>query len=1027
MVALMVLLAALAAAFDQVAKVPVLTHPLSGNDGNGGTGGSDTPDQGSGGITVPDSIGGNDSGPLLQLVGATGTSYLKLMAYQVSQDGTWTPVTGATQDLGAGNTTVGIPLATELMSNRSTLVRLLRDVVGPMPTFESTYRVCDPGGDLVYDPASGMVISRSTGQPFYELLHQQPNAANLSALARLTCSSTSDLELPPQLAERLAELSDLIAGDLDSAFAKAMELARFLASNCQLTGEDNGTISDFLFGDRSGDSKDFATAYALLLRAQGISARPCLAFRIDPNLQSQFVSPHSLAYAVEVNFDQLGWVMLNPTSVNSAGTLQEDDGAAPLNPIFPDEPLNLTGVYGLVFEDGNSDGIMQPDEDLLEGVGVQLMSADGDLLQTTETSAVGLYLFTGIAAGTYRIHLLIPEDCVITTANDQQFSYIAGLQHAADFGIRHKQPQNGRMSTVTQITASSSEIWKDANFTVEGTCVGVPRPGVTEPIEEGTVLIFLADSKEAGASRYCCGEGSLVNGHFTALCRPPTGMPAGNYQLIACYLGDDEHKPSDSDPSVRVLDDTVLRLEIPQPTVAGTSASINATLQEAVSGDGVSGMTVAFDIIAPWGHTTLSATTNANGTAHITYWLSSTGAVWVSAAFAGTAVLNASSDAQEFVSLAPTLILDGGVLVRGHSCTLYGRVMAGNMPLEGVTVNISSDLGTAQARTAGQGIFGFSLTPSADAILGAHTFSFRVLQESLDLAVGVVSETRLVLTYANDTISLSLLDDHGAALQGMDLAVTCGGKNATVCTGTGACEYRPEASGNHTVYFAGNGQYASAIGFVNVQAPAAAFPWYILLIVLVGIAIVILALLLLRRRSQPVRAEPRRPEVPRGPYQIGFPQIMHPLPAVWGAGEPLKIAVQGRPGVVRLRVDGNDGEDLDLSHGAAYSTRTLGLGAHRIDVEGPDGSGHADIRIVDYREEVVVLYSGAFDALRERGKVGASMTPREALGTLTRNGTLPKQSAEEMVSTFEFAEFSLRPIDRADYERMYRAVAEASS
>ncbi|MEI6796660.1 MAG: DUF4129 domain-containing protein, partial [Methanomassiliicoccales archaeon] len=128
-----------------------------------------------------------------------------------------------------------------------------------------------------------------------------------------------------------------------------------------------------------------------------------------------------------------------------------------------------------------------------------------------------------------------------------------------------------------------------------------------------------------------------------------------------------------------------------------------------------------------------------------------------------------------------------------------------------------------------------------------------------------------------------------------------------------------------------------------------------------------------------------------------------------------------------MRIDGTAGEDMDLSNGTAYATRTLDSGPHSIEVEGPDGSSRTEVRIVDYREEVVILYADAFDSWKNRGKVERHMTPQEASCRLANDGALPKARAEELCRTFEYAEFSLRPIRREDYERMYLAVAEASA
>ncbi|MEI6795584.1 MAG: SdrD B-like domain-containing protein, partial [Methanomassiliicoccales archaeon] len=897
MVALTVLLAALAAAFDQVARVPVLTHPLSGNDpGTGGADGSDKVP------SVADTIAANSSGPLLRLLGVTGTSYLKLMAYEIASDGTWYPLTGGQQSLAGGSVSISLPMSTGLMSNRSTQVTMLKDVAGPMPTFESTYRITDASGDLIYDSASGVLISSSSGRPVYQLLHQQPMGANMSTLGSLNCSSTDDQELPPQLAERLRQLSDLVSDDLTSPFAKAMALAHFLASSYGMTaGEDNGTIADFLFGDHTGDSKDFATAFTLLLRSQGIPARPCLTFKISPTLATQLVAPNSLSYAVEVNFDQLGWVMLDPASSQSDGTLHDGDSSPSFSPIFPDRPQNLEGIYGKVFLDVSGDGNLQSGEEGVSDVGVQLFNVQGQLLDTVQSDGLGHYLFEGAAPGSYTIHLLVPQDHIMTSANDQEFRYTSGLAHAYELGIKNVNPQQTRVVTVTQIISATPDIRKGALFEVTGTCTEKPQGGSTPMVETGMVQVYLVRSKENANERYLCGGGAVSNGYYVVTCMTPDEMSTGNYQLIVYYLGDAVHAPSDSDPSVRVLDSSTLLLEAMQPAMAGSSVSIKATLTEVVSGRPVASATVVFEFVAPWGHSLVSYVTDNEGMVLISYPLATAGLVYLEARFAGTALLNESSASLDFYSFPPALTLDAGSLVRGQDGTVFGRLSAGDIPVPGVRVNISSDLGAPRpVTTVAQGLFSLQLNVPADAALGNHTFRFEVRGFVLSYEVSVVSSTRLVLNYSGGIVAIQLLDDKGATLTGMDLQVVGGSATSSLFIGSsGVSQFQPAAPGNHSVLFAGDQRYAASIAYLNVDAPASTFPWWLL--VVAGAAAILLAAFLIVRSRRTGPMSPRPKEEPRGPYQIGFPQILHPLPPVWGAGEPLKIAVQGRPGVVRMR------------------------------------------------------------------------------------------------------------------------------
>jgi hypothetical protein len=1018
MAALMVLLAALAAAFDQVARVPVLTHPLSGygsgEDGANGNGGS---------IISNGGIPSNDSEPLFELIGAPGTPYLKLMTYEISPDGTWREVVGATCDID-GNCSVAPQTQGGLLCNRSTAVRLLRDVTGPLPTFESTYMIGDPNGDMQFDTGSGVLYVKGSSRPSYVLQHQQPLAANLSTLAGLTCSGGGCLAVPPQLQERLRQLSDMATSDADTPFAKAMSLALFLSSSCTRSNASCGSMSDFLFGSRSGSDKDFATAYALLLRSQGISARPCACFRVAPDAADQTIAPSALAYCVEVYFDQLGWVTLEPNSM-SLVSLVRPEGTQPSNPIFPSMPANITGIYGLVFRDGNNDGIYQVGEEKASGIALELLDDDGGVMQTAETYA-GYYLFSRIGAGGYTVHLILPQDHVMTTANDVPFSYGGGFERAPDMGIWHVEPKDSRMPTVTTITSCSDEVRKGAAFVVSGSCEAIVGQGVTSPLQAGRVQVFLMLSKDSEEGKYCCGEGDIREGRFEVACIAPLDMPLGNYQMVALFPGDASYLPSDSDPGVRVCDAAKIELSASAPRVCGAAVDIKAVLTEAASGESVEGAAIVFEMDTPWGHGAITSVTNASGVAKISLGLSSAGAIRVEARFAGTGLLDAAASSMDIESLAPLVELDGGSVLRGQRGTLFGRLTAGGEPLAGVVVSMTMEQGATRAATTNsEGVFSIGVDVLAGTPLGPLGFQLFALGQGFDAEVMVASATSVAVAYANGTASVQVLDDTGAPIPNIVLRDICGASTAEVIIGaSGVGRYQPSASGNHSVLYDGDDRHASSAAYLEVEQKAEAMPWWPFAAAMLAAAC-LAAFLLVRRRAG--AAAPRREERPKGPYQIAFPQIMHPLPDVWGAGDPLRIAVQGRPGMVRLRVDGGEGEDMDLSRGTAYTSRTLSMGMHEIEVEGPDGRCSVPVKVVDYREEVVQLYSSAFDTWKASGNVEAQMTPREALDRLADGGKLPRARAEELFFTFEYAEFSMRPVRREDYERMYLAVAEASA
>jgi hypothetical protein len=174
--------------------------------------------------------------------------------------------------------------------------------------------------------------------------------------------------------------------------------------------------------------------------------------------------------------------------------------------------------------------------------------------------------------------------------------------------------------------------------------------------------------------------------------------------------------------------------------------------------------------------------------------------------------------------------------------------------------------------------------------------------------------------------------------------------------------------------------------------------------------------------------------------EILFPQIENPLPLVWGAGEPLTINC-------RVLVDKVEGEikyqpqieikdnTLDISTPGFASLQVERTFSRKGDViinvhfGGDTGEklfGTHQIRIVDYREEIVALFNQLIDSLSAKGvKVDRKMTAREiGVQLRARNPELAPEVLEDIVRGFESANYSLHAVARKIYVEMYLAVKQ---
>ncbi|MDJ0767879.1 MAG: SdrD B-like domain-containing protein [Ilumatobacter sp.] len=115
-----------------------------------------------------------------------------------------------------------------------------------------------------------------------------------------------------------------------------------------------------------------------------------------------------------------------------------------------------------VWEDLDADGIQDPDEPGIEGIEVQLLDADMNVIDATTTDADGLYLFPDLAAGTYFVRFVNPDTAVWTFSPQN-----AGGDDTVDSDANPTGPDTGKTAPIA-LTAGDSQLQWDA---------GLYRPG----------------------------------------------------------------------------------------------------------------------------------------------------------------------------------------------------------------------------------------------------------------------------------------------------------------------------------------------------------------------------------------------------------------------------------------------------------------------------------------------------------------------------------------------------------------------
>lgn len=238
--------------------------------------------------------------------------------------------------------------------------------------------------------------------------------------------------------------------------------------------------------------------------------------------------------------------------------------AGEFNPTIDAGLVLVTAEIGdYVWLDHNADGDQDGTEAGVSGVTVNLLNSAGTVIGTDITDLNGGYLFTGLAAGTYRVEFVLPNSYAFTTANvgandaiDSDANTGTGLtglivltagevNHTVDAGLLYCPPATA---------AIGNYVWYDCD-----------QDGIQDSGESGlsgvTVQLMNATGNAVLASTVTNSSGYYA---FTGLAAGTYQVHFGtktNYVLTAANQGLDDSRDSDAD--------TVTRLSGPVNLTAG--------------------------------------------------------------------------------------------------------------------------------------------------------------------------------------------------------------------------------------------------------------------------------------------------------------------------------------------------------------------------------------------------------------------------------------------------------------------------
>jgi transglutaminase-like putative cysteine protease len=205
---------------------------------------------------------------------------------------------------------------------------VLGELAGPWLPSQAIPLDVDGLAPLV-DQNTGVLLRDQPGGGEYRLTWAEPSvdAATLGSAPVDTRmrGGLGDIGVVPPEIDRLAK--DAVAG-LRPTFQSALQLDRFLRENYRLavgddlpTGHGWSQLRRFLVDTKRGTSEQFAAAYVVLARMNGIPARLAVGFRGGTGSGGEHVVRNRDVLAwPEVAVRGVGWIPLDPTeSAESAG------------------------------------------------------------------------------------------------------------------------------------------------------------------------------------------------------------------------------------------------------------------------------------------------------------------------------------------------------------------------------------------------------------------------------------------------------------------------------------------------------------------------------------------------------------------------------------------------------------------------------------------------------------------------------------------------------------------------------------
>jgi transglutaminase-like putative cysteine protease len=442
--------------------------------------------------------------PVFEIQGVTQTNYIRSAVGELYQNGGWTPDPNSPVSAYSGNYIPQeiTPYSTETHSSVT---------IDPLVSFDGNIPALLYTNELVLSnalPTSyfsnlNVFTVRGSFKSSYldEYTYYDFNASLLQATPLASDAPSIYLEVPTTLKPCL----DQVLGQIDfsqatSAYDKIIDIKLYLQANYVYdlnytnAPQNVDPIQWFLLTEKRGVCANFNSAFAMLLREEGIPSRVVAGYSIDGSASDQIVRQKQAHEWAEVEFQNIGWVEFDATGHGALPSPQQVDTKTIITSVSP------SAVKG------------------------------------------GLFVTKGI---------------------------------------------------VTDLS-------------------GNPASGLT-------VAVYLMKNKD-DATGIMCGSSTTANdGTFSITTEIPATVSVGDYQVVAKTLGDDEYSGSQSDPTLTVNAQTLIRTESADQAVIDEPFSLTAQLTENFSGLPIANQPLLLTYTANGENNQISGVTNQSGYANLNF------------------------------------------------------------------------------------------------------------------------------------------------------------------------------------------------------------------------------------------------------------------------------------------------------------------------------------------------------------------------------------------------------------------------